>query len=132
MTRGFRLVPPCCGFCCTLCLLGTLCVLNSDSFCLLSWIHCNGSVPSRVSFAIGSSSLNDFLAQLPIVPCTVTVRSIGKDVLAKAWGLCKRNIVSDQGREEDSPKVALDFFDDLLTELFPVIVPRPDNPRDCQ
>ena len=62
----------------------------------------------------------------------MTVRSIGKDVLAKAWGLCKRNIVPDQGREEDSPEVALDFFDDLLTELFPVIVPRPDNPRDRQ
>src|SRR5262249_29670568 len=64
---------------------------------------------------------------MPIVLCTVTVRSIGKDVLAKAWGLCKRNIIPDQGREEDSPEVALDFSDDLLTELFPVIVPRPDN-----
>ena len=32
MTRGFRLVPLFCGLLCTLCLLGTLCVLNSASF----------------------------------------------------------------------------------------------------
>src|SRR4029450_643660 len=132
MTREFRLVPPFCGFWCTPCLPSTLCVLNSGSFCLLSWTHCTGSVPSRVSFAINSSSLDDLLAQLPIVLCTVTVRSIGKDVLAKAWGLCKCNIVPEQGREEDSPEVAVDFFDDLFTELFPVIVPCPDNPCNRQ